>query len=480
MQTLSNVSAEQVRSERRQALARKIIDLQSDRVRFLSYEDMRVLTQYLSLDPNWKAQWLPAIDRAYRDGTLNQPHFVSAWKRSVSTQFTFSSLDPKSESQFDVAYAYLYPSAGIENYWQRNPYWFVKELGVEGQAGLISGDRGYGKTDHALLLCELLIQLKQDHIKRGSSSHYAQIRKERRHQLRYEQMGFGADNPEHRGPPAEVGPFSSRLGLYDSSDLRIPTNISISPKSDYAEYFQKAARMSEFVILTCQNAMHGHFSLLTLDEMGFSFNKRRAMTVANFGIEQLLILIRKFNAGLWAIAQSLDNQLPVSLTGSAQTKVEKVSKDTAIYNVRGLFRLQRVRNIPRTSVLFATRAFAPFAVDMIPSVLVEAVAQKEQDTLANREEWTDAMMYQSAIDWCIENRASPEEIAKGKSGILRSQVRWMATQIDPETGRLWTPERIAIEMEGVDVSKVREILDDARKEARLKRGTGKSDPTSDR
>ena len=463
-------------------LARKVIDIQH--AHNISPETMRVSTRSFSVDPNWKKKWLVRIDDAETKGYLNQDWFRVGWSRSMANQFDIASRDTRSEVAFELAFSYFYPNAGIENFWRSNPYWFVKELAVEGQVGIVSGERGYGKTDHALFLCELLIRLKQEQLHylelgKPENSNFYQIRRERRHQLTYEGFAFGESSDTTLETTAKKeettadAPFSSRLGLYDSVDIQIPTNISISPKSPYAKYFPRAGKISEFVIEMCKGAKAGKFSLPLPDELGFSFNKRRAMTKQNFGIEQLLILIRKFNAGLLAIAQSVENQLPLAITGSAQTRVEKTSKETALYDVRGFAVAQRVRNIPRTSIYYATRAFAPFEVDVMPGLLVEHVAEMESKARDDEEEWTDDMMYDAAIEFVLKNRLTPEEIASGKSGILRGEVRWMAGQIDPESGRHYTVERIAREME-VEVDKVREILAEDQKEAKGKREAKKA------
>jgi hypothetical protein len=458
---LPTVTGAQITSEHRRELARVVIDFAKGAR--ASPMTMRECVHDFSISPEFKMRWLRRIDDAEITGQAMWPWFQTAWARAIRAEWDISSRDSRSEVPFETAHQYFYPSAGIDDWWKIQPLWRVKELAKEGNAGLVSGERGYGKTDHALELCYLLIQLKLDQIANGPNSVFAHIRKARSREVRAE----ARDASEGSAPQTGTSAFSSKLGLWDSVSIQFPTNISISSHSRLASYFLPAAKMSEFVTLMCEGAKANKFSLVVPDEMGFSFNKKRAMTIHNFAIEQLLILIRKFNAGLLAIAQSTENQLPASLTASAQTRVQKLSKGTAMYDVQGYMVSGHLKNVPavdKKDIDFQTRAFAPFGVDIVPSLLVDFVNRKEREAREAEEEWTDAMMYDAAIAFCRQERASDEEIAAGKSGVLRSEVRYYAQQIDPTTNKLYTAERIARELE-VEADKVKAILGEQKKAA---------------
>jgi len=449
----------------------------------LSAETMRVCTGLLSKSPAFKKTWYRKIGQGQRDGNLSNPRIQIAFKTELWNQFEVAARELSSVVPFDSAFAYFYPNEGIVNWWSQNKFWYVKELIVEGNAGLISGERGFGKTDFALLLCEIIQALKADHIAKiaadlkrgkkrpGSLSDLAQLSREGRRSARLEALDFVEDEDAEPDPAivsaaASTSGFSRSMGLFRSKDVRIPTNISISPKDDLAAYFQPTAKMSDICRTMCRNAIEGYFSFVVLDEMGFSFNKRRATTVHNFGIEQLLIVIRKFNAALAAIAQSVESQLPESLAGSSSSsRFVKTDKTVVTCDVRGLMVAQKVRAVPPTSVTFATRAFAPFSVDMVPAQMVEHVAELERIAREDGEDWSDEKMYRAAIAFIEENKASDSEISSGKSGILRSEIRYALRQIDPETRRPFSKERVATEL-GIEVAKVEEVVKDMAERAR--------------
>jgi hypothetical protein len=429
------------------------------------YKTLKMWIQFASTKPGFKRIWLPRLDAARLTGRLGEPIFLNALKNAIFNEFEASSRDPtRSAIPFEMLYAYHHPNLGSESFWSRNKYWYVRALVSEGNAMIVSGERGAGKTDTGgTLFPTIIADLKKDHIERGEYSDLAQLVRDINRASRVSVLpkAMGAS------PNAEVD-SGKRMGLYHSKDVRFPTNISIDKGSPYKDYFQACWKMSDYVTQMCTNGLNDVMSIPTLDELGFNMNRQRAMSTHNFAIAQLLIIIRKFNACLIAIAQSAERQLSRELTEGAHTMVHKLRKDTAIFTVQGFQNAQRVRDIPGSPVAFQTRAFAAFTVDILPALLVEVVSEREREVRAAGEPWDYRSMYNESLAYIERNKPSDAQINAGLTGVISANIRHLLQTINPATGEVYNPATIAKELE-VDVERVKKEIDAMRADAKKKK-----------
>jgi hypothetical protein len=410
---------------------------------------------------------------------------LAAFKSEGLQEYAMLKDSGKASIKMAALYALFNPDSGSMNYWAYNELWYFRHLTRPGEFMLCTGGYGSGKTAIAIRSAQVLWRAKEEQRRYKRDSVLFQTRRElkRADKAREEAADEDEEDEEDKKRAASKDPSDQLpVDLYSAKGIRFVTNISVPPTDDdpeiaeIAKAFRVANRLSDIISFTLQNALEGYYTGIILDELGFAFNKKRSMSTHNFAIERVFKFIRKYIAYLVVITQDEQGDIPDALTRACRTKIEKLGPKKAIFEIRGSFSAQRVRNIPKPILKFRSRAFATVVTDTDPGALVDHVTMIEEQSKIAGKPWTDLDMYRHAIDWLSrpENRLSEEELKQGKHGLFRNQARYWLTLTNDATGATYTVDEVCERIPYID----REVVEDAQKElileARKKRErTGK-------
>jgi hypothetical protein len=453
---------------------RAMEDIYTKSTRPIDYAEARVLISYCTDNVNFRRLWFRRLDKYNGAGRMNDWVFQNGLRSAIWQEWVrISSNVSTPDTLFHSLHAHFYPMAGVESYLLRNPFCFVKDGTIAGGTTIVSGPKGSGKTEYAALDNSTIAMLKQGQLDQGVESQFGMIHRGAARFLRplddpldFVGRGNGGDGlaapddggvPDGDGEPVKADEIVTtspavpalnprKLDLYNAVDVRFPTNMTVRNKGPLMGRIQFGGRISDILLDAIRNDMKTFFSRITIDEFGIAANKRRGNTTANWIILQFVQTHRKLRSSLLIVAQSEEHQVPAEITEAAQTKVEKLgiqNLDEALITVSGLFQQQRFRDIPPSPSSPDTQSQASFAPDITPTVVWENVAAKQREAILAGEEWTHMDELRAAEDFILKNRASLQEIAEGKSGILRSEIRSWLDKTDPATKQPYTLERIA-------------------------------------
>ena len=438
---------------------RAMEDVYTRSTRPIDYAEARVLVSFCTDNVNFRRLWFRRLDTYLGGGRINEPQFQSGLRSAIWQEWVrISSNMATPDTLFHALHAHFYPMAGVESYLLRNPYVFVKDGTVTGGTTIVSGPKGSGKTEYAALDMSIIANLKKGQDELGRESDFAMIRRGASRFLRpmddpldQEDDGHAPDEPVRASDMVTTSPNvpalnPKKLDLYNASGVGFPTNMTIRNKGPLAGKVQFGGRISDVLLDTIKNDERNVFSRIAIDEFGIAANKRRGNTTANWIILQFVQTHRKLRSSLLIVAQSEEHQVPAEITEAAQTKIEKVSLqnlDEALITVSGMFQQQRFRDVPPSPSSPDTQSQASFAPDITPTVIWEAVAAEQRAAILAGREWSHADELREAREFILKNRASLQEIAEGKSGILRSEIRSWLEKTDPNTQKPYTVERIA-------------------------------------
>jgi hypothetical protein len=422
-----------------------------------SISEVRAISSLITTNPKVTAWCIDMAVSYDRRGDIQNPKFQQALRDIWREQWNQMRNAPGTPDRVYLAVdAYFYPRSGVESYLMRPDFAFVKDLCIAGATGVYSGPKGSGKTDIATSDLAKLARLKQDHIdNRGKSllSTYARVGSVFWRPL--DDISLIGSGPPNDGEEIDKEDQTTRTGewkrpkkldLFHAKDVRFPTNISIRNNSVLGNRVQFGGRVSDMALAGMKNDEDGCQSVTCLDEFGLAANKRRGMTTAAWVIEQFTQTNRKSWSSLMVIAQDAVRQLSSSLVENAQTHVEKPSiteLDQAIITVSGLFYNQLFRHVPRSPVNFDTQSNASFFPDITLTVVWDYVSARQREVAESGGDWDHLMELKIAREFITTNRASEKDMAEGKSGILRSEIRVYLGKIDPTSGKLYTAERVA-------------------------------------
>lgn len=409
----------------------------------LDYDSMMAFTTFAPYEDGWRRTNLQRLieakiisdkmvadsptARPFRPIDALHPKEVEMWRAEMIDEFaTALKVWSNDGAHWMPLYGFLYPRQSI-SFRAMNPLWFTKQLITPGRVAIIDGDLGSGKTAMGMLLPVILIRGWLDYQERGKDSDLYALA----HELYAESE--------------EDGGKSAAYDLLHSKGVRAISNVAVPNDDPYAKYFQYATRLSDMLIYLFENAIAGYFSVLVLDEMGMSYNRKRNMSRQNFGLEGTFRIIRKPSAVLIVITQNKELDLPDHMRRSdkgARTIIEKIKKTEAIITVHGVGQLskQRVHNIPDAPVKYETRSQASLAVDIDPRILIEEVELMRQQAHAAGHEWTMEDQFKRMIEWC-KARQNKQAMSEYK----RQQVITLLQSLNPETGEMYTPEEVADE-----------------------------------
>jgi hypothetical protein len=401
---------------------------------------MKAFTLFGSYDDAWARTWANRFDEAlavsnkvydkpFRPVDALSPIEIQQWVGEMDLEFATAlrawANDP---AHWMPLYSVLFPR-NSQSFRATTQAWYVKQLIVPGRFAIIDGDLDSGKSDHAVKLCQVIIEAWEEFERKGQDSDLVALFK------------------EHESERVAETQNTRKLGLLNSKGPRFIANIEVPKNSLHAKYFQFCTRLSDMIIQMAQNAIDGYFSVLVLDEMGMTYNRKRTTSRHNFSLEGIFRLVRKFNASVIVITQNKELDLPEHLRRpdkGAKTIVEKIKKEEAIYTVYGVPQLykQRVHAIPPTTITYDTQAAASLAIDVDPRTLVEEVELQKSNARATGEEWATNDTFKAMIRYC-------ENLQKGKEGqslVLKQRVLAMLQSINPSTGERFEPEEIAEEL----------------------------------
>jgi hypothetical protein len=422
----------------------------------LKLKEIRVLASYLTMNPKVSTWWITEAISYARRGDIQNAQFQAGLRDALWEQWNILRRDSSTpDAIYQTLHAYFYPSAGVESYLLRPDYAYVKDLCIAGGTAVYSGPKGSGKTDIATSDIAKLAGLKKDHLENGAKSRLAVYHRAggRFFKPLDDITEMDLDRVVAEPEPEPLEPLSKnpsrprKLDLYNAKYVKFPTNISISKKSIVGGDIQFGGRVSDIVLDSLKNDEAGGMSDIYLDEFGIAANKRRGMTTAAWVIGQFLATHRKFYSAIGVIAQDAVRQLSAELVENAQTHIEKPSiteLDEAIISVSGLFYQQRFRDVPPSPVVFDTQSNASFFPDITLTTVWDYVSAKQREMIEiEGVEWNHLIELKIAREFIEKNRATVKDLAEGRSGILRSEIRTYLGKQDPTTGKLYTPERVA-------------------------------------
>jgi hypothetical protein len=417
-----------------------------DHCKVWSIEEMERFTLHGHFEDAWCDTWMVRFSeaRAVAEKVANRsfhpiealsPLEVEQWRQEMKGEFSKALNAWASDAaHWMPLHAFLFPLAS-SSFRAFNRIWICKQLIVPGRFAIIDGDLDSGKTDNAILLTEVIGRAWEE---------YERARAEKLEKT----SDLYAVMKEHEGEPKEESLNLRQNGLIQSEGPRFISNIEVQIGHPLSKYYQFATRLTDMIILMAKNAKAGYFSVLILDEMGMTYNRKRVTSRQNFSLEGIFRLVRKFNASVIVITQNKELDLPDHLRRpdkGAKTIIEKIRKDTAIYTVYGVAQLyhQKVYGIPPTSLPFETHAVASLAIDIDPRALVEEVELLKSQSRDGhgKSTWDMDDTYKAIIAAC-EARQMGKELSKVK----REQVLSMLQSLDPMTGSLYSPEDIMEEL----------------------------------
>jgi hypothetical protein len=388
--------------------------------------------------------------RPFRPVDALHPKEIEMWRAEMLDEFsTALKAWANDVAHWMPLYGFLFPKSSV-SYRALNETWYLKQMVTPGRTALVDGDLGSGKTDVAFrVFAESVIRTWEDYLKRGKDSDLVALTDEL-----YEESGEKGE--------------SAAYDLLHSKGPRIISNVEIPNSHPWHEYFQFATRLSDVNIFLFQNALDGYFSVLILDEMGLSYNRKRRTSNQNMGLEGEFRLIRKPSAVLVIITQNKELDLPDYMRRpdkGAKTIIEKMGKSVGIITVYGVGQLskQRVHGIPKTTLPFETRAMASMAVDHDPRILIEEVEAMRADAKAHGDEWDTRRTWKAMIEWLEVRKAlAKEAFGKGPmsdaiQAYKRNKVLKLLQEINEDTGEFYTPDEVA-EEESVSMEFVQECL----------------------
>jgi len=380
--------------------------------------------------------------RPYRPVDALHPKEIEMWRAEMIDEFATSlKAWANDAAHWMPLYGFLFPKASVA-YRALNEGWYLKQMITPGKVALVDGDLGTGKTDVAFRIgAEALIRLWEDYEKRGNDS---------------DLVALSSELYEDTGEKGE----SAAYDLLHSKGPRIISNVEIPNSHPWHHYFQFATRLSDVNIYLFRNAIERYFSVLILDEMGLSYNRKRRTSNQNMGLEGEFRLIRKPSAVLWIITQNKELDLPDYMRRpdkGAKTVVEKMGKSVAIITVQGVGQLskQRVHGIPKTTLPFETRAMASMAVDHDPRILIEEVEAQRSEAKSHNEEWSAERVWEAMIEWLetwqmmmkLKTQGVQPHELKGKAidainAMKRNEVLKLLQELNEDTGEPYTDEEI--------------------------------------
>ena len=412
-----------------------------------SIDDMEALTLFGAYDDSWARTWQSrfeecravsnkVIDKPFRPIDALSPMEVEQWRGEMKVEFATAlkawASDP---GHWMPLRSFLFP-ANSQSFRATNQAWFIKQIIVPGRFAIIDGDLDSGKTDHSVKLSQIVIDTWEQH---------ERLQKE---------SDLSALDTELTGETEKDNVNTWRSGLINSKGPRIITNVEVNPNQPpasvhYTKYFQFFARLSDMIIQMARNALDGYFSILILDEMGMTYNRKRVTSRQNFSLEGIFRLVRKFNASVIVITQNKELDLPDHLRRpdkGAKTIIEKLTKSVARYTVYGVPQLmkQKVHSIPSTTIKYETKAVASLAIDLDPRTLVEEVELIKSNERAEGREFSMEDSWRAMIHYCEEVQKQHNRV--GNSIVMRQRVMAMLQSMNDETGELYTPEDIAEEL----------------------------------
>jgi hypothetical protein len=425
----------------------------------LDLDTMIVFTTYGYYDFNWSQRWLSTLMDARTTGEGIDRAQRNQWRQEFMHQFgekvRWEGNDP---SKFAALHSYFI-STGSLNWWHTNESYYCRQLIFAGRFAIVDGEPDMGKSDLAFRMSEIMCKAWEEYVSEKKNSNLWRM-------VREQLSEYDSLRGQEGG-----GTKSHALGLHLARGFRVLSNNQVSGKHRFAKYYQFATRLSDVIIQMCENAKQGIFTLVILDEMGISFNKRRSMSRENAAIDGIFRLIRKFNASVILITQNKDLDLPPNLTRKdrgAKTIVEKKSRTQAIITIASVPHLQgvRVRDIPPTTLTFDTRSAAALAVDMNPRLLVEAIELEKAMEQAAGKIWGHNDMYDAIIRWCRTYRVQPSGAqtigADGKPAaptlVQHQRITQMLHEINPISGERYTEEDIA-ESTGESIEAIEKVRD---------------------
>jgi hypothetical protein len=414
--------------------------------RNLDFETMEEFTLHGSFDDGFRRTWSGrfaecraiserVIDMPFRPIDALSPLEIELWRGEMKVEFADAlahwANDP---SHWMPLYGFLFPK-NSQSFRSMNPAYYVKQLVIPGRFAIIDGDLDSGKSDHAMKMCQLIADLWEQHEKLGKDSDLTALMDELGTEV------VDEDNPNAR-----------KLTLFESKGPRFVANIEVPKDSLHGKYFQFCTRLSDMIIQMARNAVDGYFSVLVLDEMGMTYNRKRVTSRHNFSLEGIFRLIRKFRASCIVITQNKELDLPDHLRRpdkGAKTTVEKLKKTEAIYTVYGVPQLfkQRVHGIPATTVTYDTQAVASLATDVDPRELVEEVELMRSQARAAGHPWDTNGMFTAMIQLCEQQQQMALKGGGGGMNMKRQQAMSMLQSLNPLTGDLFTPEEVVDELE---------------------------------
>lgn len=435
----------------------------SERVHALLYDkhivnlrDAILLTRYLAYSDAFAEVWSEYFFECELRGVLPPMFEMDVWQESMRQEWRlFVKAYSSRPDMFMPIYRRLTNDGAIP-FRSMNPAWFVKQMLRAGRFAIIDGEMDTGKTENAVLLCEILAEVWEDYERRGNDSDLAYLMTE----LKGERVGAPTDDTQAR----KVG-----LGLYYGKGIRFVSNVEVPAIRDgdptkpnpYHKYFQFVPRLSDFGIRLCQNAAEGLYSVAMLDEMGFSWNRKRSTSKHNIEIDGMFRFIRKLNCSVILITQNAHLDFPEWMRRperGAKTIIEKMGPTVAIYTIQGVSVLnhKRVKGIPKSRIEFSTKAVASFSTDIDLRLVVESVELEKATARAkSKVPWSDNDTYYAMIR-AIEQFKILGDLSGSKNPITRQKVIAQLQKKNPTTGELYTPEEIADELR-VPLAMVEEV-----------------------
>ena len=395
------------------------------------------LTLAAGFDGGWIHAWSQYLQEKSIAGTEFTKDEMQAWRNGMAEQWNlFYRKNCGNPVMFATLQSFFFPEKHSQNFWSRNKYWYVSGLVTEGKFAMVCGQLGSGKTDFALLLSEILIDLKEDHLSKKENSDLAQIHRE----LQRRRSESAEDTQAQ-----EVSPL--HFGLYYSKGIRFVSNVRVPGHSPYSKYFTYAFKLTDINIAIDKNALDDYYTIVLFDEMGISYSRRRQMSNSNLWMEQFLKLIRKKNSSLIVVTQEKEDDLPDVLLKKAQTVVEKKEHSIGILSIENLMVAQRIHSIPRTRIPFSTRAGASVLMDVNPKLELEEVAAQEALAHNQGRSWTDIDAYRADIAYCEKIQKLGEGSADTEADVLTAQIKYYLGERNPVTGKMYSVEEVSAMMQ---------------------------------
>ena len=220
----------------------------------------------------------------------------------------------------------------------------------EGSTGVITGNKGSGKTDFGLLLCEIA-----------------------------RRNGYG-----------------------------VVSNVRVEHEEYEKGYFTAFSEMLEKVI---NNALQSKKTLIFTDEMTVSgMRKKQAMRGTSLNLEQFEKLTRKFYATTMYIWH-MDTEIPTEIFRSMNfeghkngSEGDKVGRTTGVFkfNYGSSWNTYIIKGIPSAGLNYDTRDLAPFILDIKLEELIKVARTAEEEIKNNND------LLRAIRDYIVEQRSKNE------------------------------------------------------------------------